>query len=272
MKNVLIIGNGYIGENAAKYLAVHYPVTVYSRSRTYQHSGIDYVYGEIESLPMLLRDREFDIVINAFGCSRLHSFDRYSDYCNTNVYLFSKILDYVADIGAKLIYPATSLCLSDQDQSFYSFSHQIAVDMIKRYHIWYDVQYEICYIHNVYGTMTKSPKRHKMLIDVLLDAYQSGNAMTVFNGGNQKRVFTHIEDVTRYLKLAIESEACNEVNLVNEYHEYSVIELVNLFRIETIDQQNDSYTDHTPCIERLGNLHGWIETIDVREWLKQFVR
>lgn len=268
MKRVLIVGNGYIGENLSYYLSSNHSVTVFSRSAGYRHPNITYVLGEIESMDILLKNQSYDIVVNAFGCSRLDSFDEYNHFCNTNVYLLSKVLDYVVSIKAKLIYPSTSLCLSNTDQSFYSFSHQMAINTIKQYKVWYNMPYEICYIHNVYGSLTNSPKKHKMLIDVILEAYELNNSMTLFNGGTQKRVFTHIYDVVKYFELSLDSIKCNEVNLVNNYYECTVKELVNIFDLKIENRTNKLYTKQPPFTNLFGTLYGWSETINIKDWLK----
>jgi nucleoside-diphosphate-sugar epimerase len=269
MKNILIIGNGYIGENLSIFLSSKHNVTVFSRSNTNKHPNINYVLGEIESLPFLLKDLSFDVVFNAFGSSRLKGFDNYSDFCNNNIYLLTKVLDYAANIKAKFIYPATSLCLPGSgDDSFYSFSHKLAIQTIKQYHKWYDLKYDICYLHNIYGSLTNSTKKYKMLVDVILEAHLNNLSMPLYNGGKQKRIFTHIKDVVRYFELSLMQNESNEVNLANKYHKYSVKSLIDIFdRIQIINKKDPLYTDHDPCGSPLGNLYGWEETINVKDWL-----
>jgi hypothetical protein len=57
---------------------------------------------------------------------------------------------------SKIFYPATSLALSNTTNklNYYAYSHTIVVDLIKNFKL----PYTICYLHNIYGSLTNSIK------------------------------------------------------------------------------------------------------------------
>jgi len=261
-KKVLIIGNGYIADNFIFSIKDIHEVTVYARTKNIEYDNVTYIYGLIENINLIKND--FDNIFILFGHSRPDSISPLNEVVYTNIFLTAKILDFAIENMSKIFYPATSLSLSNTTNklNYYSYSHTVAIDMIKQTKL----SYTICYLHNIYGSLTNTPKKNKMVIDHFVDSYYSKTFVQLINNGIQKRIFTHIYDVIQYMISSLNNNII-EVNLVKNNKMYSIKEIANLLDLQTNIVQNKLYSTEDPYIFPIDNIEGWTETIDIKEWI-----
>lgn len=267
-KNILIVGNGYVGSNLAlKLYELNYNVTILTNHTENQIPGVTYMHVNVDDLYLMSNTFTNIFVLN--GYSRLTSIKKYSDVINSKYYVLSKILEYAIQNDSKIFYLTTSLCLSEltSTNNFYSYIHTVCIDLIKQYYHWNTLNYHICYAHNIYGNLTSFEKKNKMFVDNLIEAIQTKNSITLYNGGNQKKVFTHIYDVINYMILSLDIENNKEVNLVKNPKIYSIKELTELCNVKYNTVDDSLYTMIDPVITKLDVIENWIETIDIKQWL-----
>ena len=259
---ILVIGNGYIADNFIFSTKDKYDVTVYARSKNIEYDNVTYIYDSVERIDKLRN--EFDYIYILFGHSRPNTTSTLSEVIHSNVYLVSKILDFANINASKIFYPATSLALSDSTSrlNHYSYTHTIAIDMIKQSKL----TYTICYLHNVYGSLTGAAKKNKMVIDNFIDCYYNKHHVQLINNGRQRRIFTHISDVIDYMILSLNSTS-TEVNLVKDNAMYSIKEIADLLELQTLSVSNALYSLDDPYTLAIDDLGTWQEQIDIKDWI-----
>lgn len=261
-KRILIIGNGYIADNFVFTIKDTYDTTVYARNKYLEYDNVTYIYDSIEHIGSI--QNNFDAIYILFGHSRPNKTSTLSDVIYSNVYLTCKILEFAVKNNSKIFYPATSLALSDvtKNSSNYSYSHTIVTNMIKRS----GLDYTICYLHNVYGSLTGADKKNKMVIDNFIDCYHSKQSAKLINNGQQRRIFTHISDVVTYMKDSIDYHR-GEVNLVKNNTMYSIKELAELLELHTDNVQDVLYSLDDPYLLPIDDVGTWYEQIDIKDWI-----
>jgi len=265
---ILVIGNGYIADNFICSVKDKYDVTVYARLKNIEYSNVTYIYDLVEHINMLTND--FDHIYILFGHSRPNTTSTLNEVIYSNVYLISKILDFASTNMSKIFYPATSLALTESTRklNYYSYSHTIAIDMIRQSKLIYT----ICYLHNIYGSLTGAPKKNKMVIDNFIDCYHDSRHVQLINDGIQRRIFTHISDVIDYMILNLDCTTNKEVNLVKDNVVYSVKEIAELLELQTVSVNNTLYSLDDPYTLAIDDLGIWKEQIDIKDWITNKVK
>jgi len=259
---ILVIGNGYLADNFVHSIKDVYDVTVYARSRHVEYDNVTYIYDLVENIDKL--NNNFDIIYILFGHSRPNTTSLLNEVIYTNVYLVSKILDFASNNTSKIFYPATSLALSDLTSKLnhYSYSHTIVIDMIKQSKL----TYTICYLHNIYGNLTGAVKKNKMVIDNFIDCYNTKHRVQLINNGAQRRIFTHVSDVTNFMIISLGSNS-KEINLVKNNNMYSIKEIADLLELQTESVSSTLYSLSDPCINPIDDIGVWQEQIDIKDWI-----
>jgi nucleoside-diphosphate-sugar epimerase len=262
MNSILIIGNGYIADNFIFSTKDKFKVTVLARRKNVEYDNVTYIYDAIENIDKM--QNHFDNIFILSGISRPNKDNSLSEVIYANVFLVSKVLDFAKKNNSKIFYPATSLALSETTSrlNFYSYSHTIAIDLIKQSKL----NYTICYLHNIYGNLTNLPKKNKMVIDNFIDCYYNKTEVQLINNGAQRRVFTHIKDVIEYMIYSL-NELSNEVNLIKTSKLYSIKEVADLLELNTKAVDSSAYSLEDPYILPYGSLGEWNESIDLKEWI-----
>ena len=259
---ILIIGNGYIADNFIFSVKDLYNVTVYARNKNIEYTNVTYIYALTENIDLI--ENTFDNIFILSGISRPNKFSLLNEVVYANVFLVSKILDFAKQNNSKIFYPATSLALSNTTSklNYYSYSHTIAIDIIKQS----NVNYTICYLHNIYGNLTEMPKKNKMVIDKFIDCYYNRQPVTLINNGLQRRIFTHITDVIAYMIYSLNNKN-TEVNLIKNNIMYSIKEIAELLNLQTHTEESKLYSLDDPHILPIDDIGEWIESIDIKEWI-----
>lgn len=244
MKNILVTGGaGFVGSNLIKALKdnhTDYNITCldnYFTGKEENHiDGVKYINGDTWDIDNLLCDEHFDIVYHFGEYSRIvKSFDDIRYVEKTILYGTPKVLEMCRKWNAKLIYSASSSKFGnngkDENLSPYSWMKAKMVELIKNYHDWYNLQYEICYFFNVYGPGQITTGDYATVIGIFERQFKANETLTVVSPGTQSRDFTHVFDIVSGLI------AASNVNLNGEWHlrsgtEYSILEVAKQFNHE----------------------------------------
>ncbi len=178
----------------------------------------------------------FDIVYHFGEYSRIVSSFKDIDYVlKTNLHGTTRVLEMCRKWGAKLIYSASSSKFGnegrDENLSPYSWMKSKIVELIKNYHDWWGLQYEICYFFNVYGPDQITTGDYATVVGIFERQYNAGEKLTVVSPGTQTRDFTHVEDIVEGVIKATESGMNREWHL-RSGKAYSIIELAEMFQTE----------------------------------------
>jgi UDP-glucose 4-epimerase len=240
---VLVTGAaGFVGTNLIKHLRKTHPSweirgidNYFTGSKNNHIEGVEYYHVNTWDINGIIFTTEFnpDIVFHFGEYSRIvKSFDDRKYVMKANLYGTSEVLQYCLEKDAKLIYSASSSKFgnngADENLSPYSWAKAKMVELIKNYHDWFRLQYEICYFFNVYGPGQIMSGDYATVIGIFERQLHEGKKLTVVSPGTQSRDFTHVDDIVRGVEMT------THLNLNKEWHlrsgkNESIIDVAKMF-------------------------------------------
>ena len=174
----------------------------------------------------------------------------------------------------KLVYAASSTKFAiegdGRHQNPYSFTKATNVDLINDYGRWYKLPYAICYFYNAFGGRERGDGKYATVIAKFAQQYLRGEPLTVVKPGTQRRAFTHVEDLARGI-LLVGSKGRGDGYALGHPRTRSVLEIARAFggRIRMIS----GYAGRAEATNnpRKARALGWRPTIDVMDWIRDFV-
>lgn len=225
MTRILVTGGaGFVGTSLIKKLLENpnNDITVLDNYFTGKESnhqpGVKYIKGNTWEADYIFIGTQFDVVYHFGEYSRIvKSFDDIEYVFKTILFGTPKILELCRKWDAKLIYSASSSKFGnggkDENLSPYSWAKAKMVELIKNYHEWYGLKYQICYFFNVYGPGQITEGDYATVIGIFEKQWKAGKKCTVVQPGTQSRDFTHVNDIVEGVILATEQTECSEWHL-----------------------------------------------------------
>lgn len=254
MKKVLVTGGaGFVGSNLIKHIRAVAPEVeitsldnYFTGTRANHVPGVTYIGGNTWEAKEKLKNETFDTVFHFGEYSRIvQSFNDIEYVEKTILTGTPTILELCREWGAKLIYSASSSKFGnggkDENLSPYSWMKSKMVELIKNYHDWFGLEYEICYFFNVYGPGQIMEGGYATVIGIFERQWRNGEACTVVTPGTQSRDFTHVEDVVS----GVFKAASRPVALNHEWHLRSGVNV-------TIQEVAEKFGEWTLIPERRG--------------------
>jgi UDP-glucose 4-epimerase len=288
---VLVTGSaGFVGTNLIKLIKKERPnwevwgIDNYTTGTKENHvNGVLYLDNNTWDLydhrmePRLHFSREpFDIIFHFGEYSRIvKSFDDRDRVMKSNLYGTTQILKYCLDNGSKLIYSASSSKFGndgdDENLTPYSWTKAKMVELIKNYHNWFGLQYEICYFYNVYGPHQIKTGDYATVLGIFEDQYQNNQPITVVEPGTQSRDFTHVDDIVSGVLKTVD-KSMNREWFLRSGVSYELIKVAKMFsnniemlpfregeRHSSVDTENDDTVD----------VLGWKPKHNLKDWVKE---
>jgi len=233
-------GAGFVGHNLIKRIRITRPEieivcldNYFTGTKDNHIEGVTYIEGSTWEAPQLLEGYKFDEVYHFGEYSRIvQSFKDITLAQQSILQGTPIILDLCRQWGAKLIYSASSSKFGndgrDENLAPYSWMKAKMVELIKNYHNWYGLQYEICYFFNVYGPGQIMSGDYATVVGIFERQWRAGDSLTVVHPGTQTRDFTHVDDIVDGVLRASEQQANHEWHL-RSGKSWTIIEVAELF-------------------------------------------
>ena len=240
MKNKILItgGAGFIGSNLCEKLAknpnnVIYSLDNYSTGSKDNHvPNVTYIEGETADIAKLVNFAP-DSIYHLGEYSRVEqSFDDIEKLWRSNKDGTFAVLQFCRATGSKIIYAGSSTKFGDgglgRNQSPYAWTKASNTELVENYGVWFNVPYAIVYFYNVYGKSEIATGKYATLIALFKDRSLNGKPLMVVSPGNQKRNFTHIDDIISGLVLVGENGYGDEF-CIGSPDSYSILEIAKMF-------------------------------------------
>ena len=197
MKILVTGGAGFIGSNLIKRLIkennVVHSLDNYSTGNT-KVKGCEYFEGDIIEIDTVHQD--YDIIFHLAAQSRVQpSFDNPSETYRVNVTGTEAVCKFAHNIGAKVVYAGSSSKHHNPATSPYAMYKYLGEGICKLYKESFNLEVEICRFYNVYGPGEALDEINGNVIGIWRSRINRGVEIDVVGDGNQRRDFTHVDDI-----------------------------------------------------------------------------
>ena len=243
MKCLVTGGAGFVGSNLIKRLLEGYDNRIISLDNyttgnvENQHKGCKYIHGDIRDYKAL---GNFDIIFHMAALPRIGpSFKNPREVFETNVQGTQNILEYARVYNIPVIYAGSSSFHGGVYKNPYTFTKWQGEELCKMYSNIFGVPTSICRFYNVYGDHMINEGAYRTVLSIFKEQYEKGEPLTITGDGEQRRDFTHVDDVVNGM-IRVMRAMFGEVDMF--YHgaefelgrgkNYSINEIVDMFGSE----------------------------------------
>lgn len=241
-KNILITGGaGFVGSHLAKRLfdygnKVYVLDNYFTGKNANHHKGIIYKKAQTKNIFKFYRDISLDYIYHLGEYSRVEqSYEDIDLVIEYNINSFYEVLRLAKHHNAKLIYSGSSTKFSkdvDAVESPYSFSKRINTQLLVKYAQWFKLKYAITYFYNVYGSNEIAAGKYATVIAKFLKLKKDkAKILTVTKPGDQRRRFTHIEDVVNGLLIVGKKGNGDDYGIGSDKN-YTIFEIVDILNMK----------------------------------------
>jgi len=239
--NILVTGGaGFVGTNLIKRLLKdgHNVVSLdnYSTGKAEnEQEGCKYYDVDIRDvLDFDFFMEDVDVVYHLAALARIQpSFKNPAPTLEIGILGTMNILEWVREKDCKLIFAGSSSVHSGKMKNPYTFSKYVADDLCLLYKEHFDVDVSICRFYNVYGPHQLTEGKYCTVVGIFERQYKTNEPLTITGDGEQRRDFTHIDDIVSGLILTSESETSHKTIELGRGNNYSINELAAMFDTET---------------------------------------
>ena len=241
MRILVTGGAGFIGTNLIKNLlkldCEVYSIDNYSTGKK-ENEQEGCVYHDVDIRDAV--DFDFfmekpDVIYHLAALPRIQpSFDYPAVTFESNVLSTLNLLDWINSQGHEktipLIYAGSSSFHGGVYKNPYTFSKWQGEELVKMYNKIYDIPTAICRFYNVYGPHQLTEGEYCTVIGVFETQYKNKEELTITGDGEQRRDFTHIDDIVEGLILTSESNDFDlDIVELGRGENHSINELAEMF-------------------------------------------
>lgn len=290
MRALVTGGSGFIGTNLIKRLSnnnhVEYRENIVVSIDNYSTGlekndidcpGIEYHFVDITehtNYSFLIQD--CDVIFHLAALPRIQpSFETPTESFKSNVLGTINILEWARKNGnIPVVYAGSSSANGDKYANPYTFTKWQGEKLCKMYSYIYEVPTAICRFYNVYGPHQLTEGEYCTLIGIFETLYKEGKPLTITGDGEQRRDFTHVEDIVDGLMRVSEHNTfMGQEFEFGRGKNYSVWDIAEAFgkghRIKYIDGRPGEMRE-TLCTDTTAyDLLDWEPTKDVIDFIKE---
>jgi UDP-glucose 4-epimerase len=281
MKKVLVTGgSGFIGTNLiAKLISQKMDVVSLDNYSTGSHSNelksAKYVNGDIESIEQF-DNQNFDYCFHLAAQSRVQpSFEDPEESLRVNVKGTLKVMEWAKKNNIKVIYAGSSSKHHDPSDSPYAMTKFLGEEICKLYRKTYNVDVAISRFYNVYGPYEPLDEKFGNVIGIWRVKAMKGLPLTIVGDGEQRRDFTHVDDIVDgIIKISGSNIQHEDAWEIGSGINYSINELFEIFRKKfnvtsiSIDDQPGNYRQTLRTNDDMLNKLNWSPSDRLNEYIQ----
>jgi len=200
---VLVTGGvGFVGSNLIEKLhqQEHEVISVDNYStgkKENEHSFCEYHNVDLQEHPLeYVKMEKPDIIYHLAAKARiLPSIQNPLHTMKNNVNSMIHVLDYARSKNVPVVYAGSSSVVGDIYSNPYTLSKFYGEELCKMYSEVYKTPISICRFYNVYGKYQLTEGAYCTLIGIFERLYNNNQTLTITGDGEQRRDFTHVDDI-----------------------------------------------------------------------------
>ena len=238
MKVIVTGGAGFVGTNLVKRLLLdgHEVISLdnYSTGKTtneVEHKRVQYFdieLSEVRDYDTIVDD--VDVIFHIGALARIQpSLTDPLPHIKNNFISTLNILDYARVKNIPVVYAGSSSFHHGLYESPYAWSKWSGEELCKLYSNVYDLKTSICRFYNVYGPHQLEDGDYSTVVGIFERQYRNGETLTITADGQQRRDFTHVEDIVDGLVRCASGDFKAEFFELGTGTNYSINEVADLF-------------------------------------------
>ena len=170
-----------------------------------------------------------DVIFHIAALARIQpSFDTPVESFKSNVLATQNILEYARLNDVPIIYAGSSSKHGNIYSNPYTFTKWQGEELCKLYYEIYNLNVTICRFYNVYGPYQLTEGPYCTVIGIFQKLYENNKPLTITGDGEQRRDFTHVDDIVDGLVRCIDTDGYNEYEF-GRGRNYSINEIADAF-------------------------------------------
>jgi len=235
--NILVTGGaGFVGTNLIKRL-LHDNHTVISLDNydsglvENEQPNTQYINGDIADINTLV-DQNIDLCFHLAALSRIQpSFTNPVETFRVNTFGTGVVCEWARTHHVKVVYAGSSSRWHNPYQSPYAMYKYLGEEVCKMYRTIYNTHVEIARFYNVYGPHEIVDGDWAAVIGVWRRQVRDGLPITIVGDGEQRRDFTHVEDIVDGLiRIGMSTERHEDGWELGTGKNYTINEVYQMFK------------------------------------------
>lgn len=295
MKILVTGGAGFVGTNLIKRLLSDGNNVIsldnYSTGfKSNQIDGCDYIEVDISDdsrrhkafdLETFQLD-EIDVIFHLAALARIQpSFKNPHEVFKVNTLGTENVLNWARKKNIPVVYAGSSSTHGDHYANPYTFTKWQGELLCEMYNKVYNLPTAVTRFYNVYGPHQILDGAYAAVIGIFQTQYKNNKPLTITGDGEQRRDFTHIEDIIDGLVKVGEGLLDNNIFTMVEGHifelgrgkNYSINEIASFFKTDTMYvPKRPGEMDVTLCKSKNArNILGWNPKINIEDYVKNWI-
>lgn len=238
MKYLVTGGLGFIGSNLVdKLIELGHEVHVWdnlssdSCSIEYKNQSAQYTIGDVRMMSLKPEDHpKYDVIFHLAAHARIQpSFEMPWEYLSNDIMGTASVCELSRKLGSKVVYAGSSSAYGGPMLNPYSFAKFTGEQVCEMYHRVYGMSTVTSRFFNVYGKRQPKTGSWATVVGIFENQTLAGKPLTVTGTGEQRRDFTHIDDIVRGLIAISEIDGRGQVLNLGTGVNYSINEVAAMF-------------------------------------------
>lgn len=282
MKKILVTGGcGFVGYELTKRLLelghqvdVIDNLSIGGESKDVKVLGANFLGGDVRAMSNLPQ-KNYDLIFHLAALSRIQpSFRNPNNTFTNNVIGTKEVVDYALRNKSKLIYSGSSSRHHNPMLSPYALTKHIGEEWIKMSKEIYELNAEIVRFYNVYGPGELVDSHMAAVIGLWRHRVNNSEPIPIVGDGEQRRDFTHVDDIISGLELiAFSDEKHEDAWELGTGKNYSINEVYTFFKERFgcekiyIPDQKGNYRETIRLNDDALNRLGWKPQKDLKDYI-----
>lgn len=282
---VLVTGGlGFVGshlvdylveKNSADEIVVIDNLSSESSSRDYMRDDVTYWVDDIANLNTYRYSNEkFDVIYHLAALARIQpSFKDPLKYLNIDMMGTAHVCELARSCNAKIVYAGSSSAFGGPMLNPYAFAKYTGEQCCEMYSKVYDVSTVSARFFNVYGDRQPTSGPYATVVGIFEKQIVEDKVLTVTGTGDQRRDFTHVDDIVRGLVSLAQNDYRGDVYQLGTGTNYSINDLAAMFggSIKYIPSRPGEAWETLADISKTVKDTGWIPTTLLDNYIKDFL-
>ena len=227
----------------------------------------DYLY----NLP-----EEYEVIYHMAALARIQpSIDNPHPALKNNFLSTLNILEYARTRDIRVVYAGSSSIHHGIYESPYAWSKFSGEDLCKLYGNIYKMESSICRFYNVYGDYQIKEGTYATVLGIFQNQYENKKPLTIVGDGEQRRDFTHVDDIVGGIIKSSEKEFYGEIFELGRGVNHSINEVAGMFGKdypkEYIEQRPGEYDVTLADYSHAQKLLGWTPIKNLKDYMEKYI-